>query len=50
VQTHAATRLVKSGRSIWALICLELWFQVYMDGSGARPSELEAGITVAQGA
>jgi len=31
LKTHASTTYVNHSKSIWALLCLELWFQVYMD-------------------
>jgi asparagine synthase (glutamine-hydrolysing) len=31
LQRHSNTNLVKHGRMIWALLCLELWFQAYID-------------------
>jgi asparagine synthase (glutamine-hydrolysing) len=31
LETHSQSRLAHSGRLVWALLCLELWFQVYMD-------------------
>jgi asparagine synthase (glutamine-hydrolysing) len=31
LKTHASTKLVNHSREIWALLCLELWFQVYID-------------------
>jgi asparagine synthase (glutamine-hydrolysing) len=31
LKTHAGTKLVNHSREIWALLCLELWFQVYID-------------------
>lgn len=33
LKTHASTRLVNHSDAIWNLLCLELWFQVYMDRS-----------------
>ncbi len=41
LQAHAHSRLVNHSDAIWALLCLELWFQVYMD---------QAGVPVGQGA
>lgn len=29
--THASTKLVDHSEEIWTLLCLELWFQIYMD-------------------
>jgi asparagine synthase (glutamine-hydrolysing) len=31
LKAHATTTLVNHSSRIWALLCLELWFQVYMD-------------------
>ena len=31
LRAHASTKLVNYSEAIWALLCLELWFQVYMD-------------------
>jgi asparagine synthase (glutamine-hydrolysing) len=31
LKTHASTTLMNHSKAIWALLCLELWFQVYMD-------------------
>lgn len=31
LRDHAHNGLLSHGRTIWALLCLELWFQVYMD-------------------
>ena len=31
LNAHASTKLVNFSEAIWALVCLELWFQVYMD-------------------
>ena len=31
LKAHASTKLVNHGSPIWTLLCLELWFQVYMD-------------------
>ena len=31
LQAHASTKLVNHSDAIWALLCLELWFQTYMD-------------------
>lgn len=31
LKEHARTKLVNHSGAIWALLCLELWFQVYMD-------------------
>src|SRR5581483_3471815 len=32
LKAHTSTRLVNHSAAIWTLLCLELWFQVYMDG------------------
>jgi asparagine synthase (glutamine-hydrolysing) len=34
LKEHTRTKLVNHGEAIWALLCLELWFQVYMDSPG----------------
>jgi len=31
LNAHASTKLVNYSEAIWALVCLELWFQAYMD-------------------
>lgn len=31
LQSHASTKLVNHSDAIWALLCLELWFQTYID-------------------
>jgi asparagine synthase (glutamine-hydrolysing) len=31
LKSHAKTSLVNYSEAIWALVCLELWFQVYID-------------------
>jgi asparagine synthase (glutamine-hydrolysing) len=31
LQAHASAKHVNYSQAIWALLCLELWFQVYMD-------------------
>ncbi len=31
LSAHANTKLVNFSEAIWALVCLELWFQIYMD-------------------
>lgn len=31
LKAHATTTLVNHSSAIWALLCLELWFQIYMD-------------------
>ncbi len=31
LKAHNNTRMVNYSEAIWALICLELWFQIYMD-------------------
>ncbi|MFL5705557.1 MAG: asparagine synthase (glutamine-hydrolyzing) [Ktedonobacteraceae bacterium] len=31
LKAHSSTKLVNHGSAIWTLLCLELWFQVYMD-------------------
>jgi asparagine synthase (glutamine-hydrolysing) len=31
LKAHAGTKLVNHSEGIWALLCLELWFQAYMD-------------------
>jgi len=36
LHAHTHTRLVNHSDAIWALLCLELWFQVYMDQSGVQ--------------
>ena len=33
LQSHAGARLINHSEAIWALLCLELWFQVYIDES-----------------
>src|SRR6266700_787764 len=36
LHAHTQTRLVNHSDAIWALLCLELWFQVYMDQAGVQ--------------
>jgi asparagine synthase (glutamine-hydrolysing) len=43
LKAHASTRLVNHSDAIWALLCLELWFQTYMDGP-SMPDEQRAQI------
>jgi asparagine synthase (glutamine-hydrolysing) len=31
LKAHSTTRLINHSEAIWALLCLELWFQIYMD-------------------
>jgi len=31
LKSHASTKFVNHSSAIWALLCLELWFQIYMD-------------------
>ena len=31
LKAHASTKLVNHSDAIWALLCLELWFQTYID-------------------
>jgi asparagine synthase (glutamine-hydrolysing) len=31
LQAHASTTLLNHSSAIWTLLCLELWFQIYMD-------------------
>lgn len=31
LKAHTSTKLVNYSQAIWSLLCLELWFQVYMD-------------------
>jgi asparagine synthase (glutamine-hydrolysing) len=43
-EAHASTKLVNHSSAIWTLLCLELWFQVYMDEPplvGAAPSVVQ---------
>jgi asparagine synthase (glutamine-hydrolysing) len=40
LKAHTSTKLVNHSEAIWALLCLELWFQVYMDES---PLHLKQG-------
>jgi asparagine synthase (glutamine-hydrolysing) len=48
LQSHAGTTLVNHSDAIWALLCLELWFQAYMDGdtTAEQPSEAYLASTV----
>jgi len=34
LKAHASSRLVNHSEAIWALLCLELWFQAYIDEPG----------------
>ncbi len=40
LHSHADTKLVNHSEAIWALLCLELWFQTYMD---TPPIQAEGG-------
>ena len=31
LKSHASTKWVNHSAAIWSLLCLELWFQIYMD-------------------
>src|SRR5260370_8775436 len=31
LKAHASTKLVNHSSAIWPLLCLELWFQIYLD-------------------
>jgi asparagine synthase (glutamine-hydrolysing) len=31
LRSHSGSRIMRTGAQIWTLLCLELWFQVYMD-------------------
>ncbi|MGZ3678985.1 MAG: asparagine synthase (glutamine-hydrolyzing) [Ktedonobacterales bacterium] len=33
LRSHARSGLIQHGSMIWALLCLELWFQVYLDAA-----------------
>jgi asparagine synthase (glutamine-hydrolysing) len=46
LRTHASTRLVNHSDAIWALVCLELWFQVYMDRSALHVEEDMAKLSI----
>ena len=39
LQSHASTKLVNHSDAIWALLCLELWFQTYMDAAPVAVEE-----------
>ncbi|HEX8036880.1 MAG TPA: asparagine synthase (glutamine-hydrolyzing) [Ktedonobacterales bacterium] len=43
LSSHARSGLIHHGSMIWALLCLELWFQVYLD---AAPIQLPHGTYV----
>jgi len=34
LKAHASTKQVNHSSAIWTLLCLELWFQIYMDAPG----------------
>jgi asparagine synthase (glutamine-hydrolysing) len=38
LQSHASARMINHSEAIWALLCLELWFQVYIDESPSPQS------------
>ncbi len=40
LKAHAATSWVNYSEAIWALLCLELWFQVYIDEPSIRVEAL----------
>ena len=37
LKAHASTKLVDHSEAIWALLCLELWFETYIDQSPIQP-------------
>jgi asparagine synthase (glutamine-hydrolysing) len=39
LKAHASTKLVNHSEGIWALLCLELWFQTYMDEPSIRAEQ-----------
>jgi asparagine synthase (glutamine-hydrolysing) len=40
LNTHASTTLYNHSSAIWLLLCLELWFQTYIDESPTRNEQL----------
>ena len=42
LQSHASTKLVNHSDAIWTLLCLELWFQAYMDATPQHVAEQRA--------
>lgn len=38
LRAHSQHPLARNGRAIWLLVCLELWFQIYLD---APPAQIE---------
>ena len=48
LQSHASSKLINHSHAIWALLCLELWFQVYIDEPPTRtgwqmPTQIAGG-------
>jgi asparagine synthase (glutamine-hydrolysing) len=41
LRAHARSRLVNHSEAIWALLCLELWLQIYMDHPSRPIEQLE---------
>jgi asparagine synthase (glutamine-hydrolysing) len=39
LRSHSGSRIMRTGRQIWTLLCLELWFQVYLDPSPSAPKQ-----------
>ncbi len=50
LQSHAGTSLVNHSDAIWALLCLELWFQAYMDTPPAQPVGTPVGADLSRSA
>lgn len=39
LQTDGSSRLQNHSQALWTLLCLELWFQTYMDDAAQQPDE-----------
>jgi hypothetical protein len=37
---HAKTKLVDYSSAIWVLLCLELWFRIYIDEPSTRVEQI----------
>jgi asparagine synthase (glutamine-hydrolysing) len=44
LQTDGSARLANHSQALWTLLCLELWFQVYMDKPPLLKNETQAAI------
>ncbi|HZR41868.1 MAG TPA: asparagine synthase (glutamine-hydrolyzing) [Ktedonobacteraceae bacterium] len=49
LKAHESTKLVNHSSAIWSLLCLELWFQVYMDSPGLHVERSPQVQTISKG-